>query len=61
MISYMEIGQGRENVKIYLEEHKDIMNEIEKKIRDNFNKAFENALLDEMEDKDEDDQDDLDE
>ena len=56
-----KIGQGRENVKVYLEEHKDIMNEIEKKIRDNFNKAFENALLDEMEDKDEDDQDDLDE
>ena len=44
-----KIGQGRENVKVYLEEHKDIMNEIEKKIRDNFNKAFENALLDEME------------
>jgi len=39
-----KIGQGRENVKIYLSEHKDIMNEVEKKIRDNFNKAFENAL-----------------
>ena len=42
-----KIGQGRENVKVYLEENKDIMNEIEKKIRDNFNKAFENALVEE--------------
>ena len=40
-----KIGQGRENVKIYLEENKEVMNEIEKKIRDNFNKAFENALV----------------
>ena len=42
-----KIGQGRENVKAYLEENKEIMNEIEKKIRDNFNKAFENALVEE--------------
>ena len=48
-----KIGQGRENVKIYLEEHKDVMNEVEKKIRDNFNKAFENALVDENQSDDE--------
>jgi recombination protein RecA len=41
-----KIGQGRENVKVYLSDHPDMMNEVEKKIRDNFNKAFENALAD---------------
>ena len=51
-----KIGQGRENVKVYLEEHKDIMNEVEKKIRDNFNKAFENALVDEIEANEDDEQ-----
>jgi recombination protein RecA len=40
-----KIGQGRENVKVYLSEHPDMMNEVEKKVRDNFNKAFENALV----------------
>ena len=30
------ISQGRENAKRYLEEHPDIMDEIEKKVRDNF-------------------------
>ena len=44
-----KVGQGRENVKIYLSEHPDVMNEVEKKIRDNFNKAFENALVEETE------------
>lgn len=39
-----KVGQGRENVKVYLSEHPDMMNEVEKKIRDNFNKAFEKAL-----------------
>jgi recombination protein RecA len=39
-----KIGQGRENVKVYLTEHPDMMDEVEKKVRDNFNKAFENAL-----------------
>ena len=34
------ISQGRENAKRYLEEHPDIMDEIEKKVRDNFAKAF---------------------
>ena len=40
------IGQGRENVKAYLLENPKIMEELEKKIRDNFSKAFENALVD---------------
>lgn len=55
-----KIGQGRENVKNYLEEHPDVMNEVEKKIRDNFNQAFENALVDENE-KEDDEQEVLDE
>ena len=55
-----KIGQGRENVKNYLMEHKDIMKEVEKKIRDNFNKAFENALIDEnVEDDDQDEAEDI--
>ncbi len=40
------IGQGRENVKAYLTENPKIMDELEKKIRDNYEKAFENALVD---------------
>ena len=40
------IGQGRENVKAYLLENPKIMADLEKKIRDNFSKAFENALVD---------------
>ncbi len=34
------IGQGRENVKQFLKENKEITNEIEAKIRDNYEKAF---------------------
>lgn len=34
------IGQGRENVKQFLKENKDMTNEIEKKIRENYNQAF---------------------
>ncbi len=41
------IGQGRENAKKYLEENPAVMEEIEKKIRDNFNEAFEKSLSDE--------------
>ena len=33
-------------------EHPDIINAVEKKIRDNFNKAFENALVEETEEDD---------
>ena len=46
------IGQGRENIKKYLSENPSLMAEIEKKVRDNFNKAFENALGDVEEDED---------
>ena len=38
------IGQGRENVKKFLIENHEIMAEVEQKIRDNFNKAFEQSL-----------------
>jgi len=34
------IGQGRENVKLYLRENKEISKEIEQKIRENYNQAF---------------------
>ena len=47
-----KIGQGRENVKAYLTENPKIMDEIEKKIRDNFNKAFENALAEDGKEED---------
>ena len=39
-----KIGQGRENVKRYLKENPKILAEIEQKIRDNYSKAFEQAL-----------------
>ena len=43
-----KLGQGRENVKTYLEENKDIMNEIEGKIRASLNKdEAENLFEDE--------------
>ncbi len=42
-----KIGQGRENVKKYLLENPKFMADVEKKVRDNFNKAFENALTEE--------------
>ena len=41
------IGQGRENVKKYLKENPQILEEVEKKVRDNFEKAFEKSLGDE--------------
>jgi len=47
-----KIGQGRENVKEYLEQHQDVAKEVEKKIRDNFNQAFEKALVDENQEAD---------
>ena len=43
------IGQGRENVKKLLADDPKFMAEVEKKVRDNFNKAFENALLEDDE------------
>ncbi len=42
-----KIGQGRENIKKYLEDNPKFTEEVEKKVRDNFNKAFENALVEE--------------
>ena len=42
-----KIGQGRENIKKLLADDPKFMAEVEKKVRDNFNKAFENALTDE--------------
>ena len=50
-----KIGQGRENVKKFLAENPNIMEEVDKKIRDNFNKAFENSLVDEKKAKEDDD------
>ncbi|MBR3133649.1 MAG: recombinase RecA [Clostridia bacterium] len=50
-----KIGQGRENAKIYLKENPKMMDEVEKKIRDNINKAFEQAL-DETEERKENDE-----
>lgn len=38
------IGQGRENVKKYLKDNPNILAEVEKKVRDNFEKAFEQSL-----------------
>ena len=40
------IGQGRENVKQYLEENPKVMDEIEKKVRTHFDEAFEKSLGD---------------
>lgn len=38
------IGQGRENVKKYLSENPEVMAQIEKKVRENFETAFEKSL-----------------
>ena len=46
------IGQGRENVKAYIAERPELMAELDKKIRDNFNQAFENALVDDKSEED---------
>lgn len=48
------IGQGRENIKKMLCEKPEFMAEVEKKVRDNFNKAFENALVEDEKDEEED-------
>ncbi len=39
-----KIGQGRENAKQYLSDNPIIMKEIEKKVRENFDKAFEKSM-----------------
>ena len=48
------IGQGRENVKRYLKENPEILNDIEAKVRENFAKAFEQSLGEELPKVDED-------
>ena len=48
------IGQGRENAKKYLEDNPEIMKEIEEKIRNNFNEAFEQSLGEEVIDEEQD-------
>ena len=48
------IGQGRENVKKYLEDNPEIMQEVEDKIRANFSEAFEKSLGDDEKEEDED-------
>ena len=55
-----KIGQGREAAKLYLKNNPDVMNEIEKKVRDNFNLAFEKSLG-EMEQQEDDTLDDIEE
>jgi recombination protein RecA len=39
-----KIGQGRENAKAYLKANPTVMKEIEQKVRDNFNTAFEKSM-----------------
>ena len=51
------IGQGRENVKRYLAENPKMMEEVDKKVRANFAKAFEQSLGEEIPDDDEDEED----
>ena len=55
------IGQGRENAKKYLEDNPEIMQEIEEKIRKNFDEAFEQSLGEEVIDKEQDIEPDADE
>ena len=49
------IGQGRENVKKYLKENPEMLDEIEGKVRDNFAKAFEQSLGEDLPSKEDDD------
>ena len=42
------IGQGRENAKRYLIDRPELLQEVEKKVRDNFAKAFEQSLGEEL-------------
>ncbi len=51
-----KIGQGRENVKKYLEDNPDIMKEVEDKVRENYKAAFEKSLVDEENDDSEDEE-----
>ena len=44
------IGQGRENAKQYLKDNPKVCDEIEKKVRENFELAFDKSLTDELSD-----------
>ncbi len=48
-----KIGQGRENAKKYLKDNPEIMEQVEKRVRDNFEEAFEKSLGDNEIDEDE--------
>jgi len=52
-----KIGQGRENAKTFLEQNPEIMAEVEKKVRDNYNAAFEKSMGEIKEADSEDDED----
>ena len=41
------IGQGRENAKKYIENNPELMQELDQKVRKNFNEAFEHSLCEE--------------
>jgi len=56
-----KIGQGRENAKAFLTQNPEIMKEIESKVRENFNLAFENSMTGNVESEDEDTEEFLDE
>ena len=49
------IGQGRENVKRYLHENPEMLEDIEENVRENFAKAFEQSLGEELPSKEEND------
>ena len=55
------IGQGRENVKKYLKDNPKVLEDVEKKVRDNFAKAFEQSLGEELPEVEDDDEDETDE
>ncbi len=55
------IGQGRENVKKYLKDNPKVLEDVEKKVRDNFAKAFEQSLGEELPEVEDDDEDKADE
>ncbi len=50
------IGQGRENVKKYLKENPETLKEVEEKVRENFAKAFEQSLGEELPSSEDDDE-----
>lgn len=52
------IGQGRENVKKYLKDNPAVLEDVEKKVRANFEKIFEDSLGEEIPDEDDEFEDD---